>query len=76
MIRRFLKGLGLFLVVAAPCWGLFAVVLAIAIGGGPASAEAFGAMLDRVFRDVIPTIVAGGGLWLLASIDERLERRP
>ncbi|WP_339929715.1 hypothetical protein [uncultured Brevundimonas sp.] len=75
MIRRFLKGLGLFLIVAAPCWGLFAVVFTIATGGWPESAQALGAVLDSVFRNVIPTIVAGGGLWLLASIDERLEQR-
>lgn len=75
MIRRFLKGLGLFLIIAAPCWGLVAIVLVFETGGAPASAEAFGAMLDRLFRSIIPTIVAGGGLWLLASIDERLEQR-
>ena len=75
MIRRFLKGLGLFLIVAAPCWGLIALVTIFSTENVPATGEAFGAALDRMFKSVIPTIVAGGGLWLLASIDERLEAR-
>jgi len=74
-MRRFLKGLGLFLVVAAPAWGVAAMLIVFTTRGAPASAEAFGAMLDRAFDTIIPTIVAGGGLWLLASIDERLERK-
>lgn len=75
MIRRFLNFLGLFLIIAAPAWGLIAMFVVIASGDGPGTAEGLGAMLDRLFRSVIPTIVAGGGLWLLASIDERLEQR-
>ncbi|HYC96326.1 hypothetical protein [Brevundimonas sp.] len=74
-MRRFLKGLGLFLVIAAPAWGVVAMVTVFVAGGAPASAAAFGAILDRMFDGIIPTIVAGGGLWLLASIDERLERK-
>ncbi len=74
-MRRFLKHLGGFLVVASPVWGVVAMVTVFMTGQAPASAEAFGVVLDRMFDSIIPTIVAGGGLWLLASIDERLERK-
>ena len=74
-LRTALKWLGLALLVLGPVWAVVAMTAAFAVGGPPGSVAEFGASLDVLFRYLVPTVVAGGTLWLLARIDERLEAR-
>jgi len=74
-LRSALKWLGIALLVLGPVWGVVATTAGFALGGPPDSFAEFGASLDVLFRYLVPTVVAGGTLWLLARIDERLEAR-
>ena len=74
-LRSILKGLGIALLLLGPVWAVVVMTAGFALGGPPGSFAEFGASLDVLFRHLVPTMVAGGTLWLLARIDERLEAR-
>ena len=74
-LRSILKWLGIALLVLGPVWGVVTMTAGFALGGPPGGFAEFGASIDVLFRHLVPTVVAGGTLWLLARIDERLEAR-
>ena len=74
MIRKGLKTLSLLLLVGAPLLAIVAALAAFLLTPGPPlrSAAEFGAVLDTIWDRLLPSLLSGGVLWLLLSIDERL----
>lgn len=74
-LRSILKWLGITLLVLGPVWSVVAFVGGVALGGPPTSLAEAGAAADILMDFLVPVVVSGGTLWLLARIDERLEAR-
>jgi hypothetical protein len=75
VVRKYLKVLSLALLFLAPAWAVMALLLNFVIFGLPTNFAHFGASLDAILPRLTPALVAGGILWLLVRIDERLEQR-